>query len=713
MLASLWLAGLVATPANAAMLLHIEAVTPRIAQRGTTVTVLIQGVGLHSPREIIFYKPGIKAIKLKTLPKLPHARTLAHGGRMEEQLQATLEIAANCAIGEHPFRLRTATEISSLGTFHVSPFPVVDEDEHTQNANDTLETARAITPNMTVRGRIGGSTRGDIDVYRVPAVAGNELSVEVDSVRIADIHYSGAEFDLAVRILDEAGQELATNDDNPLHLQDPVASVKLPRSGVAYVEVRRSVFMPADTAYAVHIGQFRRPLVAYPAGGQVGTQQQVQLRGDALGVFTKTLSIPNTSGTFEYLGDAPSGLPLRASLYPNVLEDRSSPITHVKRLPAALNGSIDVRGDSDVFRVAVDKMQRWRVRVYAAALGSAIDPRLRIRRVDAHGQLGKVELEADDADLPERDIFGTSFRSGGGLKDRLDPSVIWEPTASGDYSIEIEDSTGRGGPTAVYRIEVEPASDSVFTLLQSRASDWQENLRASGLAIPVGNRWAIDLSLPQGQGSKYRDGLTLVASGLPHGVQLIASPVPPGQSHWPVQFVADATARPGAALIALEAQPIDPTKHLISGCRQVLPFVSHAGGDAMRTVQLAQYVVAVTDPAPFSVELQTPSRALVRGTDITLPVKVTRNAGFDDEPLELFSDWAPPGIAVQPSTTLTAHQTEAEVRIAADHSAPLGKIPWFIAASTTRATFYGYLGTGQQRVSSNMVELTITDAPPP
>ncbi len=63
----------------------------------------------------------------------------------------------------------------------------------------------------------------------------------------------------------------------------------------------------------------------------------------------------------------------------------------------------------------------------------------------------------DDAPLADRDIFGTSFRSGGGLKDVLDPSVIWEPKSDGDYLLELEDSSGSGGPTAVYRIEVEPA----------------------------------------------------------------------------------------------------------------------------------------------------------------------------------------------------------------------------------------------------------------
>ena len=286
-----------------AMLLHIGSTTPRVGQRGTTVEVTIRGICLKDPQEVIFYRPGIKAITIETLPKLPHPIGLVHGGRMEEQVRCQFEIAADCPPGEHPFRIRTATEISSLGTFHVSPFPVIDENEQGYNTNDTPQTALGVTPNVSVRGRMGPSGRGDVDVYRVPVVAGQRLSVEVDSVRIADMHYGGSEYDLALRILDDTGHVIAANDDNSLHLQDPMASVKILHDGFAFVEVRRSTFVQNDKDYCVHIGTNRRPLVAYPAGGPAGMNQLFQLIGDPLGEFSETLSIPHEVGTFEYFGD--------------------------------------------------------------------------------------------------------------------------------------------------------------------------------------------------------------------------------------------------------------------------------------------------------------------------------------------------------------------------------------------------------------------------
>jgi hypothetical protein len=697
-----------ASAAAGAMLLHIETVSPRVGQRGTTVEVTIQGICLKDPREVVFYRPGIKATEIKTLPNVRFPHGLAHGGRIEEQVRCQFVIAPDCMPGEYPFRIRTATEITSLGTFHVSPFPVIDEDEKGYNTNDTLATALPVTPNVTVRGKMGPSNRGDIDLYRVPVVAGQRLSAEVDSVRIADVHYGGSEYDLSLRLLDESGRELASNDDNPLHLQDPLASVKISRGGFAFVEVRRSVFVPDNRDYCVHISTNSRPLAAFPPGGPSGATQAITLIGDPLGDYQESLAIPPSSGTFEYFGDAPSPLLLRSSPYPNVLEDATRAVTGVEQLPAALNGRIDTRDDVDSYRVSVKQGDRLRIRVFAATLGSPIDPRLRVRALDKSGKPGAVELEADDAPLPDRDIFGTSFRGQGGLKDILDPSVVWEPRTSGDYLIELDDPSGSAGPLAVYRIEVEPAPDSVHPVLTSTAFDWMECMRTSGLAVPQGNRWTVNVSLSRGQGSSYRGPLDLVAHGLPEGVHLVSGRVPSGQKLWPVQFVADASTPPGSALITLEARPVDTTRAFQSQSQQRIPFINHPGGDAWRTVQLDRFVLAVTEPAPFSIDIKAPPVALVRGGELAIPVKISRRKDFN-EPVEFQCDWVSPGIAVQPTVTIPAGESAAILRITGDSNAPLGSCPLVVTASTTREDLDAYLGTGRVRVSSEIVNLTVAE----
>ncbi|MFT7639462.1 MAG: hypothetical protein ACI9G1_001198 [Pirellulaceae bacterium] len=686
---------------------NVEGVSPRIGQRGTTVEVTIVGVSIHDPREIIFFQSGIRAFDVRTPENPPSKRGLAHGGRIEEAVVCKFEIAADCSLGEHPFRLLTATELTCIGTFHVSPFPVIDEVEGAANSNDTLENAKPVTPDVTVRGQMGDWGKGDIDLYRVQAKAGQQLSVEVASARLADVHYGGSEFDLALRVLDENGLVLAENDDNSLHLQDPLLSLILPRDGAVYVEVRRSVFVPRRTDYCVHIGTNRRPLVAFPLGGLAGTLQKFTLIGDPSGAFEQTLDVPHDDGSFRYYGDAPSPVVLRSSNFPNVLED-SAAETRVPNLPIALNGIIDNRDDSDYFRLSVSKGSPLHVRLFSAALGSPLDPRIRIRPIAADGSTGPPELESDDASVIDRDIFGTSYRGGGGRKDILDPSVIWEPKQDGDYQLEVSDSSGFGGPTGIYRIEIEPPRTVVQTVLASRTNDWVESTRVSGLVVPRGNRWTVNVSLPNGQWTSLHSEFDLVAHGLPAGVRLVSQRVKAGSTTWPVQFVAQPSAKLGGAVITFQAKPVDASQQVETRSQQNVPFINHPGGDAWHAVQLDRYVMAVTEQAPFSLEIEQPKIALVRGGELAIPVNIIRREGFDG-PVEFSVGFVDPAIDRQPASVIPAGQTQGTLRLSARSSAPLGKLPFVVIGSTINETVSPYLGAGHIRVSSKIVDLTVSE----
>ncbi|NQV25511.1 MAG: pre-peptidase C-terminal domain-containing protein [Rhodopirellula sp.] len=694
--------------ASASQTKNVEGVSPRIGQRGTTVEVTIVGVSIHDPREIVFFKPGIRAFHVRTPETPPPRRGLAHGGRIEEAVVCEFEIANDCPLGEHPFRLLTATELTCIGTFHVSPFPVEDENEEGRYTNDTLKTARPVVPNVTVRGKLGNGNRGDVDVYRVQGKAGQQLSVEVDCARLADVHYGGSEFDLAVRVLDENGRVLASNDDNPQHLQDPMLSVILSQDGMAFVEVKRSVFTPRQTDYCVHIGTNRRPLIAFPAGGQAGIEQKLTMIGDPLGPFDVLLAVPPQDGSFEYFGDAPSPVLLRSSHFPNVLEDASAAETRVQNLPVALNGVIDSRADTDSFRLSVKKGEPLHVRLFSAALGSPLDPRIRISPIADDGKAGPAELEVDDVPLTDRDVFGTSYRSGGGRKDVLDPSVIWEPKVDGDYVLEISDSSGSGGPDGVYRIEIELPRTVVQTVLASRTNDWVESTRVSGLAVPQGNRWTVNLSLPRGQWTPVKGEFDLVAHGLPAGVRLVAPRVKAGVGSWPVQLVAEPTAQPGGAVITFEAKPVNVSQKVETRSQQNVPFINHPGGDAWHAVQVDRYIMAVTDPSPFTLDIEQPPVALVRGGELSVPVRITRRQGFEG-PIEFSVGFIDRSIDTQPATTIPAGESEGILRLSARSSAPLGTLPLVVIGSTMNETISPYLGAGHIRVSSEIVDLTVSE----
>lgn len=703
-IATLWLA---LTAPLGAMLKHIERVTPRIGQRGTTVEVVIQGAHLGDPREILFDRPGIRAVSIEGMTKLPRSTGLAHGGRIEEEVKCRFEIAPDCAPGEHRFRLRTATQLTSLGTFHVTPFPTMDEEEDGTNRNDTPATARPVPAVVTIRGQLGSSPKGDVDVFRVPARAGERLAVEVDCVRLADIHYGDAEFDVALRILNAAGREIAVNDENPMHLQDPLLSVRLPADSGdhVFVEVRRSVFMPREVAYAVHISNLERPLAIYPAGGMPGETVRARLLGDALGEKAVEISVPSRPGDFEYSWGAPSALRLRSFAAPNVLEADGAAETPVPQLPAALNGLLEAPGDKDGFRVTVKKGDRFRVRAYSSTLGSPLDVAFGIRKVGETAD----EVTADDADpmLADRDIHGPNIRSRGGMKDVFDPFVIWEPKADGDYLIEVRDTNGFGAATGVYRIEIGTPPDTVFALLRSVANDWAETGRYTGLAVPQGNRWTFNLSLPTGQGTQFKGDMEVVASGLPTGVTLAGTRIPAGTSVWPVQLIAGPDAKPGGAVITLDVQSADPATKIETASMQWIPFINHSGGDAWRAVKTDRFIMAVTDAAPFRLELEAPAIPLVRGGELAIPVKVVRQPGFN-EPVEFKCDFAPGGVVLPPAETIPGDRSEAVLRISATTSAQLGNGPLSVIATTVRET-NPYLGTGEIRVSAPMIQLAIAE----
>ena len=191
------------------MVHHIEFVTPRAGQRGTIVEVKLEGAYIKEAREVLFYRPGIKCIEVKALPSLKEPRRGIHSSFVQDIVQCRFEIAPDCPLGLHPFKLRTATELSTLSTFSVTPFPLVNEDEERQGGDDTPDKAKIVTLNSSVLGRIDNSQFADVDLYRVSGKAGAHLSVEVDSVRLSEKFYGGSEFDLMARLLDSRGQRIS------------------------------------------------------------------------------------------------------------------------------------------------------------------------------------------------------------------------------------------------------------------------------------------------------------------------------------------------------------------------------------------------------------------------------------------------------------------------------------------------------------------------
>jgi hypothetical protein len=700
----------------------IDSVRPRIGQRGTTVEVTVAGSYLRDAAEITFYRPGIRVVSIEPLGKPPEDKEKL--ARWHPHLKCVFEIAPDCPVGEHVFRVRTPRTLSMAATFNVTPFPVVneleaDKDRGTKD-NDTAATAMAVTPSVSVHGFMDGRNTGDVDVYRVPVTPGGRFTAEVGCVKISDFTHGHGEdsgYDLKLRVLDAAGKQLAANDDNPLHVQDPAVSFRVPQTlppladgtpgSFVFVEVQRSTFTTYAAPYVVHVGDYRRPLAAYPPGGPAGEAVAVRFLGDPLGEFAETVVMPKQPGTFGHAGDGPIPMWLRSSPLPNLLEDAAAAETRVTAVPVALNGIIAESGDIDRFRVTVKKGDRYRVRVFAAALGSALQPRLEITPPAVDGQPVAAPLVKFAADREERDVFGISAYGGGVLPEAVDPSVIWEPKVDGEHLIAISDLGGNGSTTSVYRIEVEPARNAVQVVLPWTLYWWEAPKWAS-LGIPRGDRWTVNVNLLPCQGNTFKGESEIVAEGLPKGVTLLPHRVPAGATKWPIQFEAAADAAPATAVISLRVRPVDPTVKLDSGSQQNLPFLNKPGGDAWKTVRLDRFMLAVLDKPPFSIEIDEPPAPIVRGGELAIPVRLVRHDGFAG-PVGFQCDWKPGGIGVPPQAVIEPGQTQGTLYLSADQSAPLGSQPLVVTAVTKDVGDQGWHGDGQLRVSSKIVRLTVAE----
>ena len=352
-----------------------------------------------------------------------------------------------------------------------------------------------------------------------------------------------------VRILDEDGNVLVEQDDSDLHVQDPIASLIAPRAGKYFIHIRQQLFKAGRWIYyRAHVGEFQRPLIAYPLGGQAGAAAELRLLGDPGGVTRQVVTLPKEPGGFTLFPgrkgeQPPSGLPLRVSPYPNVLE-KSEGETPVLRLPSALNGIIARPGQEDVFRFGARKGNRYRVRVFARGLGSPLDSKIWLRHTGAE----KNEMEADDATWADRGkpVVPRSLQRA----ELLDPSFIFAPQQDGEYLLGISDMRGLGGERFVYRVEIEPARDVIHTHTVSWATDRFEINRTAGFIVPSNNRWTTNVYIAPERGNSYDGPLRLVPRGLPDGVSMKAPVFHPGMNGVPVQFVAEPGTRPQSCVAA-------------------------------------------------------------------------------------------------------------------------------------------------------------------
>lgn len=670
-----------------------EAGTPRLArivppggQRGTTVEVMFQGRYLDKPEEVLVYEPGITVESVEQVEGNVEFR--GYRGRVEtgSGVRVKLKIADDCPLGVHGMRLRTAAGISEYQRFNVGPFATVEEDERSprDGRNDKREAAQAVPLNSTVLGRMIEPT--DVDTYRIEAKQGQRLSAEIEAIRLG---VDSGIPDLHIAVLDADGKRLIAADDSALFLQDPVVSLVAPQDGTYFVEVRHTTYSSNNDVYRLHLGTFIRPTGLYPAGGQAGQELTVRVIGDPKGESSQTVKLPDlpsseaASRDFRFVAvDAESNVPtptpntLRVSPFPNVLEvepndSAEAQLPTAVALPVAFNGIIDKPGDVDCFRFTAKKGERFKIHCLANALGSPLDPTIWVKQVGARGNPQRAtDSRANQLGYPP---------FGGMNRDTLDPILDFTAVADGEYLLGVEDDRGNGGADFVYRVEISPEADAVYVYIpQDGENQFQPQSRQS-ISIPSGGRYNTQLAVLNSN-RPFNGELELVAIGLPEGVTMHAPRITPAMPRVPVVFEAAPDTKLQGKFIEIVARPVAKDekdskeaeqKTLVSGFRQTIPMSSANNNDFYLFNTFEKLAIAVTEPAPFSIEIEEPKSALVQNGEISLKFKINRADGFD-EAVSVAMEWKPNGVSTGTPITIRTDKLEGEYLLGAARNATAG-----------------------------------------
>jgi hypothetical protein len=635
---------------------HLDSVLPAGGQRGSAVELQISGTRLDDAEQLFWYEPGIEVLRLEV--------------STNKTVVAQLKIAADCPLGEHHLRLRTAGGLSELATFFIGPFPVLQETE----PNNEPRQAQKIGLNTTVEGFIPSE---DVDYFAIEAAQGQLLSAEVEGMRLG----RGA-LDARLTLFDPAGKAIADVDDTWLGLQDPSLSVVAPSNGTYLLQLREVTYAGSDRyRYRLHIGSFARPTSVYPLGGQTSETLRHTFFSEATGTFSTTNQLPAEAqskfGLSAELGSVTTPCPnwIRVSPFPNVLAeapnyDRDHATVTARNPPFALNGIISNPAQESWFKFPATKDVALEVNLFARRLRSPLDAMVEI--LDPTGK----SLAAND------DTVG------------VDPSVKFTPTETTNYFAHVRDVLRGGGPDFTFRVEITPVEPQLSVRIPEVARNDTQSRQF--ISVPRGNRFATLISARR---VNFSGDLAFAIEGLPQGVQFQKEPMLGSIDSMPLVFEAAPDAPIAGKLIDLTATGTNAGRAVVGTFSQEAELVPGPNNTVFYNTTVGKLCIAVTKEAPFHLRLVEPKVPLVQSGTMRLEVVAERDAGFD-EPIEVKMVWNPPGISSQSEAAIPKGATNVFYQLNAGGGAEIRK--WKIAL-LGHATVEG----GEVYVSTQLAELEV------
>ncbi len=434
---------------------HVLRVMPLGGQAGTTVEVEFTGSDLEAVQEARFDSPDLAWVETV-------AATV-------KSVKGRIRIAPQAALGPHRVQLISRTGRSNSWLFNVNQFP---------NLLRTTGRQPITLKPQVIQGQMKGLA--DQHWFTFPAQTGERWLFDLQSIE------RGGFLECSLTLYDEAGREVAHNEDQDEFLETPRLAQVFARAGNYTLKIDQyrgpqGVACGENCVYQLQISQLPVVTGLYPLGARPGSRYSVHVSGEAL-AGTTGMVLVRARGAEHYRLTFPYTLPVDGSdTSPQRIEAR-----RVKATAAGVDGEFELPATAQpgLWRLWLQTRTGWAEAITAdISTGEAMDGQLLMgpgrHPVDLRAgepfhawtlaaQLGLPEIDtvlelwsADGKLLAEHD----DLMSGQGtVIGNPDSSLFYLPQKSEKATLVVRDRTDRTGPTYAYRLHVRPQAPS-FQLL--------------------------------------------------------------------------------------------------------------------------------------------------------------------------------------------------------------------------------------------------------
>lgn len=685
---------------------------PTGVQRGKTTDVTVTagtvngggGANLYGAYKALFDGPGIKAEIVPPEkgwpakdPKSPYAIPTVASVKLH------VTVAADAPLGVHEFRMATAHNgVSTVGLLVVGDEPEVNETE----PNNDAEHAQSITVPAVVNGAIGQGE--DVDCFKFKAEAGQEITFAVQCARLEDkIHDLSPHADPMLTLRDSTGREIARNDD--YYRADPLLHYRFNKSGEYQIQIR-DVGYSGSPNWVYRLNITNRPFVTsvIPCAVRPGQTNDLHIAGFNLngvtsvkltvpagtpaGIWYASLPVANGSSNVVALTvvDAPQAAIVPTAAPASGSKTVTAALTSAQppapkgtlALPGGVNSWV-TEGQIDRYSFHATKGAPWAFEVAARRLDSEMDSEIKVR--DAKGN---VLAENDDA-------LGKDSR------------LEWSAPADGDYTLEVRDLAGHGGPTYFYNLTALPLRP-----------DFRLKCDVDRAMIAPGNRtaWFIIAERRYGAAGEIK----VEVKGLPPGVTAPPLTIPAEMTQGPIILSAAPDAKIDFSTVEVigtmmlpgpDGKPAPATR-----VAHPLEEIYLPGGGRGQTEVLTQGV-AITEANDIEVSVASQEISIAPGGTAKIEVTIKRRPDYT-KPVTLdlrvnhlggiFTNPLPPGISSDDAVTIPENQNKGTITLkAAADAKPIQNFPLAVMANVS-VNFVMKVWYVAPPVS-----LTVTAPPPP